>query len=97
MKSLEIAINELTVMCENPAQAAESENSMGVYECRFLRILDDFGVKCQAYQGNFFAGNHCKVILAKYLNGVFTFSKLYSVLSDESLKKKFLDLSELAI
>ena len=63
------------------AQAAQSENSMGVYECRFLRILDD----------------RCKVIFAKYLNGVFTFSKLCSVLSDESLKKKFLDLSELAI
>ena len=41
--------------------------------------------------GNVFFGNHCKVILAKDRNGVFNFnfSKLCSVLPDESLRKEF--------
>ena len=93
VKSLEIAINELTVKCEKFRQ--ESGNSMGDFECCLLRILDDIGVKRQAYHGNVFVGNHCKVILAKDRNGVFNFSKLCSVLPNESLKKKFFDLFEL--
>ena len=60
-----------------------------------MRIFDDIGVKRQAYHGNVFVGNHCKVILAKDKNGVFNFSKLCSVLPDENLKKKFADLFEL--
>ena len=68
---------------------------MGDLECRLLKILDDIGVKCQTYLGNVFVGHHCKVILAKDKNGVFNFSKLCSVLPDECVKKKFVDLFEL--
>ena len=93
VKSLEIAVNELTVKCEKVRQ--ESGNSMGDFERHLLSILDDIGVKRQAYHGNVFVGNHCKVILAKDRDGVFNFSKLCSVLPDESLKKKFFDLFEL--
>ena len=95
VKSLEIAINELTVKCKKFRQ--DSENSMGDFECCLLKILDDVGVKRQTYHGNVFVGNHCKVILAKDGNGVFNFSKLCSVPPDESLKKKFFDLFELYI
>ena len=93
VKSLEFAINELMVKCEKFRQ--ESGNSVGDFECRLLRILNDIGVKRQAYHGNVFVGNHCKVILAKDRNGVFNFSKLCSVLPDENLKKRFFDLFEL--
>ena len=68
---------------------------MGDLECRLLRVLDDIGVKRQAYHGNVFVGNHCKIILAQDRNCVFNFSKLCSVLPDESLRKKFFDLFEL--
>ena len=94
MKSLKIAINELTVKCEKLRQNS-GENSMRDLVCHLLRILDDIGVKHQAYHGNVFVGNYCKVILGKDRNGVFNFSKLFSVLSDKSLKKKFFDLFEL--
>ena len=94
MKSLKIAINELAVKCKKLRQDS-GENSMGELECRLLRILDDIGVKRQAYHGNVFVGNHCKVILAKDKNGAFNFSKLFSVLPDGNLKKKFVDLFEL--
>ena len=94
VKSLEVAINELTGKCEKLRQDF-AENSMGDLECRPLRILDDVGVKRQAYHGNVSVGNHCKVILAKDKNGVFNFSKLCSVLPDENLSKKFFDLFEL--
>ena len=70
-------------------------NSMEDLVCHLLRILDDIGVKHQAYHGNIFVGNHCKVILAKDRNGVFNIPKLFSILSDENLKKKVFDLFEL--
>ena len=53
VKSLEITINELTVKCEKARQ--ESGNSMGDFEHHLLSILDDIGVKCQAYHGNLLA------------------------------------------
>ena len=87
LKSLEILINDLTVNCDKFKQ--DSENSMGVIECRLLRIRDDIGVKRQAYHVNFVVGNHYKVILAKVRNGIFNFSKICSVLCDQILKKKF--------
>ena len=95
VKSLKISINELTVKCEQLRQDFQEGNSMGDLECRLLRVLDDIGVKCKAYHGNVFVGNHCKVIFAKDKNGVFIFSKLCSILPDESLRKKFFDLFEL--
>ena len=75
VKSLKIAINGLMVKCQK-LRKDSGRNSIGDLECRLLRILDDIGVKCQAYQGNVFVGNYCKVMLAKDKNGVFNFSKL---------------------
>ena len=63
--------------------------------CRLLRILDDTDVKRQVCHGDVFVGNHCKVILVKDKNDVSNFSKLCSVLLDENLKKKFVDLFDL--
>ena len=40
------------------------ENSKGESEKRLLQILNDVDIKRQAYHGNVFIGNHCKVILA---------------------------------
>ena len=54
---------------------------MGKSEKQLLQILDDIGVKRQAYHGHVFIGNHCKVTLAKDINQVFNFEKLCSVLS----------------
>ena len=95
MKSLEIAINELTVKCEKLRQDFQERNFMGNLECCLLRILDAISVKRQVYHGNVFVRSNCKVILAKDRNGVFNFSKLCSVLPDESLRKKLFDLFEL--
>ena len=38
---------------------------MGENEKHFLQILDEIGIKMQAYQGNVFIGNHHKVIKIK--------------------------------
>ena len=93
MKSLKVVINELTVKWEKLRQNSGG-NSVRDLVCHLLRIFDDIGVKHQVYHGNVFVGNYCKVILAKDKNGVFNFSKLFSVLSDENSKKKFFDLFE---
>ena len=82
------------VKCEKLRQDS-GENSVGDLECRLLRILDDTDVKRQACHGDVFVGNHCKVILVKDKNDVSNFSKLCSVLLDENLKKKFVDLFDL--
>ena len=95
LKSLEIAVNELTVKCEKLRQDFQERNSMGNLECCLLRIFDAISVKRQVYHGNVFVRSNCKVILAKDRNGVFNFSKLCSVLPDESLRKKLFDLFEL--
>ena len=48
VKSLEFAINKLTMKCEKIRQ--DSENSMGDFGCHLLKILDDIGVKRIAYR-----------------------------------------------
>ena len=62
-----------------------------------LRFEDSWWYLCkrQVYHGNVFVGNHFKEILAKDGNDVFNFSKLYSILPDESSKKTLFDLFEL--
>ena len=45
-------------------------------ERQLLETLDSIKVVCQAYHGNVFIGNHCKIILNNY-------EKLCSVVSDE--------------
>ena len=54
-----------------------------------MQILDEIGIKRQAYHGNVFIGNHCKVMLAKDKNQVYNFEKLWSVLSDR-LEREYL-------
>ena len=61
-------------------------------EKKLLSILDEIGVKRQAYHGNVFIGNHCQVILAKDKNQVFNFVKLCNVLTDKVTKDHFVEL-----
>ena len=68
---------------------------MGESEKQLLRILDEIGVKRQAYHGNVFIGNHCKVILAKDKNQVYNFEKLCSVLPDRLEREHFIELFRL--
>ena len=48
------------------------------------------GVKRQAFHGEVFVGNHCKVILSKNKNNVYNFEELCNVLSDNVEAKKHL-------
>ena len=75
--SLEVEVLALSDICKKYRQ--DQENSMGESEKQLLHILNEIGVKRQAYV---FIGNHCKVILAKDKNQVHNFEKLCSVLSD---------------
>ena len=50
--------------------------NIGDYERQLLEILDRIKVVRQAYHGNVFIGNHCKIILNNY-------EKLHDVVSDE--------------
>ena len=68
----------------------DQANSMGESEKQLLQSLDEIGVKRQAYHGNVFTSNHCKVILAKDKNQVFNFEKLCSVLPDRSERERFI-------
>ena len=49
---------------------------MGVHEQRLLDILDEIKVVRQAYHGNVFVGNHCKLVLKNH-------ELLCSVVSDK--------------
>ena len=49
---------------------------IGDHERQLLETLDSIKVVRQAYHGNVFIGNHCKIILNNY-------EKLCSVVSDE--------------
>ena len=60
-----------------------------------MKILYEIGVKRQAYHGNVFIGNHCKVILAKDKNRVYNFEKLCSVLSDRLKGEHFIEVFRL--
>ena len=51
---------------------------MGKSEKQLLQILDDIGIKRQAYHGNTFTGNQCKLILAKDKNQLYNFEKIYT-------------------
>ena len=88
--SLDVEILALSDICKKYSQ--NQENSMGDGEKQLLRILDQIGVKRQAYHGSVFVGNHCKGILAKDKNQVFNFVKLCSVLTDEVTKDHFVEL-----
>ena len=57
-----------------------------------IHVDHQIGVKRQAYHGNVFVGNHCKVILAKDKNQVFNFVKLCDFPTDEVSKDHFVEL-----
>lgn len=61
LNSLEL---ELTSECEQ--LKCQVETMVGDYEKRLLNTLSEIGVERQAYHGNVFVGNHCKIILRKY-------------------------------
>ena len=62
---------------------------MGPREKDLLQCLDDIKVVRQAYHGNVFVGNHCKVILKNY-------ERLCRVIADEAgLYGKFVRLFSL--
>ena len=88
--SLDVEILALSDICKKYSQ--DQESSMGDSENFFWSILDQIGMKRQAYHGNVFVGNHCKVILAKDKNQVFNFVKLCSVLTDEVTKDHLVEL-----
>ena len=77
---LEVEVLAVSDICKNYRQ--DQENFMGENEKQLFQILDEIGVKRQAYHGKEFIGNHCKVTLGKDKNQVFNFEKLCSVLSD---------------
>ena len=85
--SSEVEVLALSDICKK--YRLYRENSMGESEKQLLQILDEIGVKRQAYHGNVFIGNHCKVMLAKDKNQVYNFEKLWSVLSDR-LEREYL-------
>ena len=64
-------------------------------EKQLLIILDEISVKRQAYHGNVFISNHCKVILAKDKNQVYNFEKLCSVLSHRLEREHFIEVFRL--
>ena len=58
-------------------------NTMGPREKQIECILNEIGVKRQAYHGDVFVGNHCKVILSKQKDSnLYNYEKLCNVLSD---------------
>ena len=91
--SLEVEVLALSDICKKYRQ--DQEYSMGESEKQLLNILDEIGVKRQAYHGNVFKGNHCKVILAKDKNQVYNFEKLCSVLSDRLEREHFIEVFRL--
>ena len=45
----------------------QTETTVGDFEKKLLTTLDDLGVNRQAYHGNIFVGNHCKIILNHFV------------------------------
>ena len=73
-RKLELDIAELKSHCEALKDSIDS--NIGDYERQLLETLDRIKVVRQAYHGNVFIGNHCKIILKNY-------EKLCDVVSDE--------------
>ena len=73
-RKLELDIAELKSHLE--ALKDSTDSNIGDYERQLLETLDRIKVVRQAYHGNVFIGNHCKIILKNY-------EKLCDVVSDE--------------
>ena len=71
---LHFDITELKSQCEALKDSIDS--NMGDYERQLLKPLDRIKLVHQAYHGDVFIGNHCKIILNNY-------EKLCDVVFDE--------------
>ena len=74
MPKLHFHITELKSQCE--AIKGSIDWNIGDYEQELLETLDRIKVVHQAYHGDVFIGNHCKIILNNY-------EKLCDVVFDE--------------
>jgi len=81
MPELEDQIRSLNLLCERYKQ--ENAQAVGVRQGQLLSKLDELKVVRQAYHGNVFVGNHCKIVLSRY-------HILCDVISDQpDMHKKF--------
>ena len=64
-KIVEIEIKLLRDLCIHLKN--QTENLVGPTEKNLLKVLDLIKVVRQAYHGNVFVGNHCKIILKNFL------------------------------
>ncbi|XP_065677213.1 uncharacterized protein LOC124808854 [Hydra vulgaris] len=71
---------KLQLECEDLEKISKS--SMGTHERSLNKALEDMKVERQAYHGNVFVGNHCKIVLRNHY-------KLCSVIDDEAIKNRF--------
>jgi hypothetical protein len=78
---LDYEYTRLQIECKDLEK--KSRSSMGTHEKALLQALDDMNVQRQAYHGNVFVGNHCKIVLRNHL-------KLCSVIDDAAIRNKFL-------
>ena len=77
---------QLTTECDG--LKAKKENEMGHRELLLNECLNEIKVVRQAYHGNVFVGNHCKLVLKNYV-------KLCRVIADqEEDHEKFLKIFE---
>ncbi|XP_065685093.1 uncharacterized protein LOC136097065 [Hydra vulgaris] len=76
-KVLDVEYIRLQIECEDLEKISIS--SMGTHERSLYKALEDMKVERQAYHGNVFVGNHCKIVLRNHY-------KLCSVIDDEAIK-----------
>ncbi|XP_057296535.1 uncharacterized protein LOC130625451 [Hydractinia symbiolongicarpus] len=80
--TLDDSILELELRCK--VLQTKCEETMGHREKQLLQCLDDIKVARQAYHGNVFVGNHCKVVLRNH-------ARLCEVIADNAdLHERFL-------
>ncbi|XP_065678572.1 uncharacterized protein LOC136093529 [Hydra vulgaris] len=77
---LDVEYIRLQIECEDLEKISIS--SMGTHERSLYKALEDMKVERQAYHGNVFVGNHCKIVLRNHY-------KLCSVIDDEAIKNRF--------
>ena len=79
-------ISDLEIGLFRDLCVSECEEGMGVREQCLLNVLDEIKVERQAYHGNVFVGNHCKLVLKNH-------QLLCSVVSDKPcIHGKLIDL-----
>ena len=75
----------------------EIEDAMGPGVTKLNKLLADMAVQRQAFHGNVFVGNHCKVILhgSSKNTSEKNYERLCSVLSDANLRNNFIEIFRL--